>query len=219
MSSTPGTAAQIPDATIARLPGYLRVLRQLTESGVETVSSNDLADACHVQPALLRRDLSHFGSYGTRGVGYEVGRLMAEIEAHVGTASTTWPVVIVGVGNLGRALAQHGGMTERGFRLVGLVDADPATIGTTVAGLVVTPQDDLEEMLQRTGARIAVVATPASAAQQMVDRLVASGIRSILNFAPTALHTPVGVTVRGVDLSQELQILAFHETHRSEQSQ
>lgn len=210
--STPGNG-QIPEATIERLPGYLRVLTDLSERDVDRVSSNELAEAAHVQPALLRRDLSHFGSYGTRGVGYEVATLINEIGALVGT-TTTWPVVIVGVGNLGRALARHGGMLHRGFQVVALVDTDPTRIGTEVGGLLVQADEQLEPLVAETGARIAVLTTPASAAQQAADRLVAQGVTSILNFAPITLHVPDGVTVRTVDLAQELQILAFHEAHR-----
>ncbi len=212
--STPGNG-QIPQATIERLPGYLRVLTDLADEGVARVSSNALAEAVHVQPALLRRDLSYFGSYGTRGVGYEVDTLMSEIGELVGTR-TTWSVVIVGAGNLGRALARHGGLLHRGFQVVSMVDTDETRIGAEVGGIAVLPDAELEEIVRRTGARIAVLTTPAAAAQQAADRLIAQGVTSILNFAPITLEVPEGVTVRAVDLAQELQILAFHEAHRTE---
>lgn len=218
MNTTPVPVAPsgaIPDATIARLPGYLRVLSQLAADGVATVSSNALADAAHVQPALLRRDLSYLGSYGTRGVGYETARLIDEIGAHVGSR-TTWPVIIVGVGNLGRALARHDGLMRRGFELVGLVDHDPAVIGREVGGVRVTPDDQLERLLETARPTIGVITTPESVAQQVADRLVAGGVTSLLNFAPVNLAVPEGVRLRSVDVAQELQILAFHESHRSE---
>lgn len=212
--STPGNG-QIPQATIERLPGYLRVLTELAEAGVSRVSSNHLAEALQVQPALLRRDLSYFGSYGTRGVGYEVETLIAEIGDLVGT-TTTWPVIIVGAGNLGRALARHGGLLHRGFQVVALVDTDPERVGSTVGGVVVSPDSELEHLVSDKQIRMAVITTPASAAQQAADRLIAQGVGSILNFAPTTLHVPAGVIVRTVDLAQELQVLAFHEAHRTE---
>ncbi|WP_420174171.1 redox-sensing transcriptional repressor Rex [Luteococcus sp. OSA5] len=210
---TSADVQQIPEATIARLPGYLRVLRSLQLDGVSRVSSTDLAEAAGVQPALLRRDLSHFGSYGTRGVGYEVPLLVREIGEHVGSG-TVWPVIMIGVGNLGRALATHSDLLQRDFSLVALVDTDPAVVGTCVGGTVVRHVDQLECLVAELQPRIAIVTTPAIAAQEICDRLAAAGITSILNFAPTAISVAPEVTVRGVDLSQELHILAFHEARR-----
>lgn len=207
-------ADQIPEATIARLPGYLRVLTALDADGVTRVSSTELAEAAGVQSALLRRDLSHFGSYGTRGVGYEVPVLIREIGEHVGSG-TKWPIVVIGVGNLGRALARNNGMLGADFRLAALVDSDPAVVGTTVAGITVSSDDELEDQIARTGARIAIVATPAAAAQEVCTRVFDAGITSILNFAPITIAAPDDVTVRTVDLSQELHILAFHEARRT----
>lgn len=207
-------ADQIPEATIARLPGYLRVLSALDAEGVTRVSSTELADAAGVQSALLRRDLSHFGSYGTRGVGYEVPVLVREIGEHVGSG-TKWPVVVIGVGNLGRALARNDSMLGRDFRLAALVDSNPAVVGTTVAGIRVVSGGELEDSIHRTHARIAIVATPASAAQEVCNRVFEAGVTSILNFAPTTIVAPAGATVRTVDLSQELHILAFHEARRT----
>lgn len=204
----------IPDATIARLPAYLRALVEMDAQGTARVSSGELAEAAGVQPALLRRDLSHFGSYGTRGVGYEVPLLIREIGEHVGSG-TTWPVLLVGVGNMGRALATHLTVLDRDFRLVALLDADPAVVGTRAGGVEVCDQAELEQVVAATRPRIAVVTTPAAAAQQVVDRLVAAGVHSILNFAPVTLVVPPGSTVRSVDLSQELHILAFHEARRA----
>ena len=204
---------QIPEATIARLPGYLRVLVDLDSNGVARVSSTELAEAAGVQSALLRRDLSHFGSYGTRGVGYEVPVLMREIGEHVGTG-TVWPVIVVGVGNMGRALAQHSASLDVSFQVVALVDSNPAIVGTRVAGTVVRDQSELEAVIAEQRPRIAIITTPAAAAQQVCERVVAAGVSSILNFAPTTLNVGEQAIVRTVDLSQELQILAFHEARR-----
>lgn len=207
----------IPDATVARLPIYHRVLRGLADDGVHTISSDNLAQSCGVSPAKLRKDLSHLGSYGTRGVGYEVAFLSYHISRELGL-SQPWGVVIVGVGNLGHALVSYKGFASRGFEIVGLLDSHPDVIGEKVStggiDLVVQPLVELENMVSACNASIAVIATPAAAAQKVCDRLVAAGVRSILNFAPSILAVPVGVEVRKVDLAVELQILAFHEQRR-----
>lgn len=204
----------VPPATVERLPAYLRALLDLEVQGVRQVSSTELAEAVGVQSALLRRDLSWLGSLGTRGVGYDVSQLAREIGAQVGQDSR-WPVIVVGVGALGRAMARHLGALDRNFDLVALVDRAPDLVGRTVAGVEVVDQDRLEEVVAATGPRIAIITTPAAAAQQVADRLVAAGIRSILNFAPTTLAVADDVTVRRVDLAQELHVLAFHEAHRA----
>jgi redox-sensing transcriptional repressor len=205
----------IPDATVARLPIYHRVLTSLLESGVESVSSHELAEVCGVNSAKLRKDLSHLGSYGTRGVGYRVEYLLFQIAREIGYAQD-WPVVIVGVGNLGNALAGYAGSADRGFRIVGLIDSDPDLVGQTIAGVKVRDLVELETVIAEHSASIGVIATPASAAQAVCDRLVASGVTSILNFAPSVLTVPQGVDVRKVDLGTELQILAFHQQQRAE---
>ncbi|GAA1426660.1 redox-sensing transcriptional repressor Rex [Microlunatus lacustris] len=213
---TPATAKGIPGATVARLPVYLRALAQLSSSGTDTVSSGALAEAAGVGPAQLRKDLSYLGSYGVRGVGYDVAYLRFQIAREVGQAQE-WPVVIVGLGNLGTALANYSGFRSRGFRVVGLVDPDPALVGRRLHGLAISDLRDLEDLLAATGAVIGVVATPSEAAQAVTDRLVGSGVTSILNFAPVVLAVPDGVHVRKVDLGQELQILAYHEHRRAEE--
>ncbi len=204
----------IPEATIARLPLYLRVLYACAEQGIATVSSEELAAAAGVNSAKLRKDLSHLGSYGTRGVGYDVDYLVYQVSRELGLTQD-WPVVIVGAGNLGRALANYGGFASRGFRIAAVLDANPRVIGTEIAGHVVGNADQIESVVARHQASIGVIATPASAAQAVCDRLVAGGVTSILNFAPVVLSVPVGVDVRKVDLSIELQILAFHAQRRS----
>jgi len=190
---------------------YLRALTPLHDQGITNVASEELAALAGVRSTQLRKDLSHLGSYGVRGVGYDVDLLAAQIAQELGLTQE-WPVVIVGLGNLGRALASYGGFSGRGFRIVALVDDDPAVVGTQVEGLTVTTLADLADSGPTVA--IGVIATPAPAAQAVADQLVAMGIRSILNFAPGHLTVPDEVGVRSVDLATELQILAFHEQRR-----
>ena len=194
---------------MARLPGYLRALTALARDGIGSVSSEELATAAGVSSAMLRKDLSHLGSYGVRGVGYDVERLASEITSALGLTQD-WPVAIVGMGNLGRALAAYRGFAERGFRVIALLDGDPRVVGEPVAGQVVRPMADIPGLVADDGLAIGVIATPSDGAQEACDRLVACGVHSVLNFAPAVLAVPDGVVVRTVDLSTELQILAFH---------
>jgi redox-sensing transcriptional repressor len=210
----PGRRTGISEATVARLPVYLRVLTSLAETDVSTVSSDVLAVAAGVGPAKLRKDLSHLGSYGTRGVGYDVDFLIYQISRALGLTQH-YSVVIVGVGNLGQALAGYGGFGTRGFKVAALVDADRGRVGSRIAGVEVQHVDELETILDEHAVSIGVIATPASAAQDVCDRLVSAGVTSVLNFAPVVLSVPEGVDVRKVDLSIELQILAFHEQRKS----
>jgi redox-sensing transcriptional repressor len=209
-----GRRGGIPDATVARLPVYLRVLTSLADGSVPTVSSDALAAAAGVGSAKLRKDLSHLGSYGTRGVGYDVEYLVYQISRVLGLTQH-YRVVIVGVGNLGHALANYAGFATRGFQIAALVDADRRSVGQQVAGLEVRHIDELEMLIKEHDISIGVIATPATAAQEVCDRLVAAGITSVLNFAPAVLSVPDTVDVRKVDLSIELQILAFHEQRKA----
>jgi redox-sensing transcriptional repressor len=204
----------VPEATVARLPLYLRALHALEESGQATVSSEVLAAAAGVNSAKVRKDLSHLGSYGTRGVGYEVHELVFEISRELGLTQG-WSVVLVGVGNLGHALAGYGGFAGRGFRIAALLDADPARVGELVGDQRVQHVDELAEVVRATGVTIGVIATPAQAAQQVCDALVDAGVTSILNFAPVVLSVPRSVEVRKVDLAVELQILSYYEQRRA----
>jgi redox-sensing transcriptional repressor len=204
----------IPEATVARLPVYLRSLHTLAESGVVSVSSDELSSAAGVNSAKLRKDLSYLGSYGTRGVGYDVDYLIYQVSAALGLTQD-WPIVIVGVGNLGHALAGYAGFGTRGFRICALLDADRQRTGEVVSGVAITHIDDLERIVQEHQPSIAVIAVPDESAQHVCDRLIATGVTSILNFAPTVLQVPLGVDVRKVDLSIELQILAFHEQRKT----
>jgi redox-sensing transcriptional repressor len=204
----------IPEATVARLPIYLRALITLSERGIETCSSEELAAAAGVNSAKLRKDLSYLGSYGTRGVGYDVEYLRYQIAREIGVTQD-WPVVIVGIGNLGHALANYSGFSSRGFRIAALLDADPARQGESIGNLAIRGFDEIEALVAEHAIAIGVIATPAAAAQGVCDRLVASGVTSILNFAPAVLSVPDGVDVRKVDLSIELQILAYHEQRKA----
>jgi len=226
------TAREIPEATVARLPVYLRALTTLSETGTTVCSSEDLAAAAGVNSAKLRKDLSYLGSYGTRGVGYDVEYLRYQIAREMGAtrdwpvvivgigkmgATRDWPVVIVGIGNLGHALANYSGFRSRGFRVVALLDADGQRHGEVVAGVVVRPFSDLGAIVREHGVAIGVIATPAASAQDVADQMVEAGISSILNFAPTVLNVGDDIAVSKVDLSKELQVLAYHEQRKATQ--
>ena len=216
--STTDSVRDIPEATVARLPVYLRALISLADKDISVCSSEELAGAAGVNSAKLRKDLSYLGSYGTRGVGYDVDYLRYQIAREIGVTQD-WPVVIVGIGNLGHALANFSGFRSRGFRVVGLLDADAAIREKSVGGLSVRPFADLAMIAREHGVAIGVIAVPAPAAQDVADAMVAAGITSILNFAPVVLSVPDGVDVRKVDLSIELQILAYHEQRKAHPAQ
>ena len=213
--TTSESSRDIPEATVARLPVYLRALTTLADDGTRTCSSEHLAAAAGVNSAKLRKDLSYLGSYGTRGVGYDVDYLRYQIAREIGVTQD-WPVVIVGIGNLGHALANYSGFRSRGFRVVALLDADPLRADEMVAGVAVRPFEQLEQIVREQDVAIGVIATPAAAAQAVADRMVGCGITSILNFAPAVISVADGVDVRKVDLSIELQILAYHEQRKAQ---
>lgn len=200
----------IPEATVGRLPIYLRVLAAQSGNKVTTMSSESLARLAGVNAANVRKDLSYLGSYGTRGVGYDVQFLLDRISRELGM-TREWPCVIVGAGNLGAALANYAGFRQRGFRVVGLVDADTSKVGTVIAGVEVQPDRDLEAVVHDNDVAIGIIATPSEVAQDVADRLVSFGVNSILNFAPTVIDVPHHVSVRKVDLGLELQILTFYQ--------
>jgi len=203
----------IPIATIARLPVYLRALRLLSERGVNLVSSEELANSTAVRPTKLRKDLSYLGSYGVRGVGYDVDYLTHQISRAMGLTQD-WPVVLIGIGNLGQALSGYGGFTSRGFQIKALLDADPKKVGTVMGEHIVRHIDDLERVVLEHSNCIAVLAVPEGVAQSICDRVIKAGVTSILNFAPTVLQVPPEVELRKVDLSTELQILAFYQQRK-----
>jgi len=202
-------AKRIPDATVARLPIYLRSLLEVSADTM-TVSSEQLAESAGVNAAKVRKDLSYLGSYGTRGVGYDVEYLQSQMRRALGLTHD-WPVVIVGIGNLGAALANYGGFGDRGYPVVALVDADPEVVGNVLGGLTVHHVDELSDVVRSEGINIGVIATPAPAAQSVADSLIEGGVRSILNFAPTVISVPDDVSLRKVDLAVEMQILSFYQ--------
>ena len=208
-------ARRIPEATVLRLPLYYRALLEVADQEIATVSSERLAELAGVNAAKVRKDLSYLGSYGTRGVGYDVEHLLHEISRELGLTHD-WPVAIVGVGNLGHALANYRGFGARGYRVVAAVDADPTKVGQQVGDLTIESLDDLPAIAPERGVAIGIIATPAHAAQEVADRLVAAGITSILNFAPTVVSAAPGVSLRKVDLAIELQILSFYQERRDQ---
>ena len=205
---------RIPEATVNRLPLYLRALVEAAEAKEPTISSERLAERAGVNAAKVRKDLSFVGSYGTRGVGYDVEGLLFEIRRELGLTQD-WPVVIVGLGNLGHALANYRGISIRGFRIVALFDADHSKVGERMGDLVVHHMDDLAAIAAKEKPAIGIITVPAGVAQDVADRLVAAGVTSILNFAPTVLNVPPEVSLRKVDLSIELQILSFYQQRRA----
>jgi redox-sensing transcriptional repressor len=205
------TSRYVPEATVERLATYLRVLG---EQSATVISSEELASMAGVNSAMLRKDLSHLGSYGIRGVGYDVSTLTDQIARTLGL-TVHRSVALIGIGNLGQALAGYAGFVTRGFRIAALLDADPERVGLELRGLCVQHIDELARVVAEETIEIAVLATPASVAQDVCDQVVAAGVTSILNFAPTVLTVPAHVDVRKVDLAAELQILSFHESRKS----
>jgi redox-sensing transcriptional repressor len=201
---------RIPDAAVARLPVYLQILSDLKAEAVEQLSSDQLAALAGVNAAKVRKDLSYLGSYGTRGVGYDVAYLIYQIKRELGLLHE-WNVVVVGAGNLGNALANYNGFSSRGFPVAGIVDKDASKVGKKIGGVTVRHVDELADIVRRHDVSIGVIATPSTAAQEAADALVSSGIRSILNFASAVLTVPEHISVRSVDLGVELQILGYYE--------
>jgi redox-sensing transcriptional repressor len=207
------TRRSIPEATVARLPVYLRILTGQFDDGVTNTSSDQLADLAGVNAAKVRKDLSYLGTYGTRGVGYDVEFLVYQIRRELGLTHD-WPVVIVGAGNLGQALAGYNGFGDRGFPVGGIVDVDEGKVGSVIGGVRVRHLSEINQVVQSKSISIGVIATPGAAAQEAADVLVGAGVTSILNFAPTVIVVPDHISVRKVDLAVELQILSYYEQRR-----
>jgi redox-sensing transcriptional repressor len=196
---------------VARLPVYQRILEELLRSGTTTVSSELLASSAQVNAAKVRKDLSLLGSFGTRGAGYDTAFLIEQIDRQLGL-DRVWPVVIAGIGNLGRALARSQGFAARNFDVTALLDTDPAIIGESVDGVVVRHPDELPTIAAHAPLAIGVITTPAPVAQRVADLMVGAGVRSILNFAPRVLEVPADILLRYVDLSIELQVISFYQS-------
>ena len=195
--------------TIRRLSIYARCLLQLEEDGVKSVSSQELAERFNLNSAQVRKDLAYFGEFGVRGIGYYVASLKAELQRILGL-DREWAVVLVGFGNLGSALFHYKGFTRQGFKVVAIVDENPAKVGREVERVPVIASRDMAREVKARGIQIAILAVPVEAAQAVTDELVAAGIRAVLNFAPTRLRVPRDVRLKNVDLSIELETLSFY---------
>jgi len=204
---------RIADSTVRRLSAYLRFLEDFEQRGLTTISSNELAKRGGTTSAQVRKDLSFFGSFGKRGLGYSVPELAGRLREILGLGHE-WKVIIVGAGKIGAALARHHGFRQRGFRIIAAYDQDPAVIGDDLEGVAVRDVTHLERDIRRDHPEIAVVAVPEKAAQGVADRLVRAGIKAILNFAPTQLQVPADVTVKTVNMAMELERLSFALTNR-----
>ena len=204
---------KIAESTVRRLSLYLRFLEEFQGQGIATISSDALATRGGTTSAQVRKDLSFFGSFGKRGLGYSVPELVGKLRDILGL-KRTYQVVVVGAGKIGSALAQYQGFGQRGFQVAAVYDADPKKIDADWNGLVVRDVKHLEQDLARAPVDIAILATPAGAAAQVSDRLVQAGIRAILNFAPVSLDVPPTVVVKNVNMAMELEALSYALRHR-----
>ena len=200
---------KIPEMTIRRLSVYTRCLLQLEEDGVQTISSQELAERFNLNSAQVRKDLAYFGEFGVRGIGYHVTGLKAELQRILGL-DREWPVALVGLGNLGSALFHYKGFSRQGFRIAVVFDEDPAKIGRDIEGVPIVGMRDLAREVRARQIQIAILAVPAEAAQGVTDLLVAAGIKAVLNFAPARLRVPREARLKNVDLSIELETLSFY---------
>ncbi len=199
---------KIPRATITRLALYVQQLEALEQKGEKVISSEKLAQECGVNPSQIRKDLAYFGEFGVRGVGYYIYELKEAIKKSLGL-DRVWNVVLVGVGNLGRALLRHNVLRKRGFVIVGAFDCDPFKIGEEVAGLEVFCSSTLPDKIQELNAEIGIITTPPERAQRAANYLIKGGIKGIVNFAPTRISAPENVVVEYVDFINHLFSTAF----------
>lgn len=200
---------KIPEATVMRLSLYSLFLDQAEREGKTTVSSGEIAEGVGVSPAMVRKDLAYFGEFGTRGVGYNTGDLNQQIRRILGL-NREWPVILVGAGKLGSALALYQGFIRRGFNIVGVFDNDPERCGKKLGKIVVQPVSEMEDVIKRLGVKMAIIAVPADVAQEVAEHLVNAGVKAILNFSPRVLNVPEDVVVRHVDFSVHLGVLTFN---------
>lgn len=202
-------ALEIPEVVIDRLPVYARTLAALESEGREVVSSQEMGEHLGVTPAQIRKDFSYFGRFGKQGRGYNVKRLLEELRQILGL-TRHWEMVLVGVGQLGRAILTYGGFVPQGFRIIEAFDADPSVIGTELDGLVVKSVDSLPETVRQSSVEIGIVAVPGGSAQEVIDLLVANGIKAILNYAPISPHVPTDVRVKDINPVLGLQSMTFY---------
>ena len=201
--------SHIPDIVIGRLPIYLRALNRMTQEKKEYTSSHELGERLGISSAQIRKDLSHFGEFGKQGTGYNIAYLCDQIK-HILRVDREWPMAVVGVGDLGHAIAHYRGFTTRGFRVTCLFDADPDKIGQRVAGMTVQPISEVADEIHRQDIQIAMLATPADQAQVVANQLIQAGIRAILNYAPISLAVPPYVHVQYIDPVAHLQHMTFY---------
>ena len=204
-----GAAAEVPEVVIMRLPQYLRVLGELSQRGIEVVSSQQLGDQLQMTPAQIRKDLSYFGRFGKQGRGYTVSYLLKEL-GQILSLDRTWNVGLVGVGRLGRSIISYPGLTPEGFQIVAAFDADPLQVGQVVGGIMVQPMHRLQEIIESSDVHIAIVAVPGAHAQEVIDQLVECNVRAILNYAPIAAQVPPSVKLRNIDPVLALQSMTFY---------
>ena len=200
---------KIPEMTVRRLSVYTRCLLHLEEDGIKTISSQELAERFNLNSAQVRKDLAYFGEFGVRGIGYYVSGLKAELLKILGL-DREWHVALVGFGNLGSALFHYRGFGKQGFRISAIFDDDPEKIGQVVDEVVIQPMKELPREAKAKGLQIGILAVPADAAQAVAEKLVASGIKAILNFAPARLKVGRDVRLKNVDLSIEMETLSFY---------
>ena len=203
------SVSDIPDIVIGRLPIYLRALTQLSQQGHEITSSHELGQRLGISSAQIRKDLSHFGEFGKQGTGYQISHLQAQLK-QILQVDREWSMVVVGAGDLGRAIAHYGGFVERGFRVVGIFDSDPNKIGTGNANLKVMDPASLKSVIHDQHVKIAVIAVPAQFAQQVCDGLIDAGVHAILNYAPITLTVPDNVHVQYIDPVTDLQRMTYY---------
>lgn len=201
--------SDIPDIVIGRLPLYLRSLVRLQQEGFAITSSHELGRRLGISSAQIRKDLSHFGEFGKQGTGYSIASLIGELQ-RILHGDREWQVALVGVGDLGRALAHYGGFVNRGFRITHLFDTDPGKIGQRINSLEILPDSHIEKTIKKAGIKVAMIATPIDEAQAVADLLVEAGVRAILNYAPIALLVPEGVRVQDIDPVVHLQRMAYY---------
>ncbi len=199
----------IPDIVVGRLPVYLRALSRMAQEGQTITSSKELGERLGISSAQIRKDLSHFGEFGKQGTGYQIEYLIEQVQ-RILKVNTEWEVALVGVGDLGRALAHYNGFVNRGFRISALFDSDPAKIGTTIDELKIMDAAKMVEEIRARGLKVAMLAVPAEKAQAVADKLVEAGIRAILNYAPINISTPSGARVQYIDPVLHLQRMMFY---------
>lgn len=198
----------VPNATINRIPLYLRSLQEVKDRNRQIISSHELAEIVGVQPAQLRKDLSYLGEFGTRGVGYEVEHLEFQLAKRLGL-TREWSIAVIGAGRIGSALLYYKGFKERNLTIRAILDIDEKKIGKKVGSLIIQDMRDLERVVREENIDVGIITTPAASAQGVADQLVKAGVKAILNFAPASINVPEGVVLRHVDLAVELQILTF----------